>query len=380
MSSPVLTEGDSVPLLLSRPLAPDSGLLQAHIAAMAANARYSNMGPLHDMLREALGAHLGAPHLALMANATLGLMLALRALKVGGEVITTPFTFAASAHAISWAGATPVFVDVEPGGVNIDAEAIAAAITPRTEAILAVHAFGLPCDCAALQKIATQHGLALVFDAAHAFDLRQNDQPIHRWGDATVYSTHATKLFHTAEGGVVVSRDAEINTAVQQLANFGFHAPGQASAIGLNAKMSEMHAALGLAVLPQVAQERAARVALRETYSRALAGVADITLLAATDDCTDSAQFLACRVADSRPESTRDEIVDDLHANGIDARAYFNPLSSSFPHYRDSGSVRFPLPHAKSAAKRVFCLPFHSGVSPRHVDSIARIIATHLSA
>jgi dTDP-4-amino-4,6-dideoxygalactose transaminase len=366
-------------LPLSRPIQPAPDVLQAHMAAMAVSARYSNMGPCHDALRSALRTHLGAPHLALVANATLGLMLALRALKVGGEVITTPFTFAASAHAISWTGATPVFVDVEPGGENIDPAQVAAAISPRTEAILAVHAFGLPCDGVELERIASRHGLALVFDGAHAFDLRRRGEPIHRWGDATVYSAHATKLFHTAEGGMVVARSAGLAASIERLANFGFHAPGQAAEIGLNAKMSEVHAAVGLAVLPRVAEELAARLALRAAYERALAGMPELRLIAPPQDCTDTAQFLACRVADAQPADARDRLVEDLHAGGFDARAYFSPLSSEFPHYRARGGPVFPLAQAERASRRVLCLPFHSGVTAADVDAIAGIIGRRLS-
>ena len=365
-------------LPLSRPIQPAPDVLQAHLAAMAVNARYSNAGPCHDSLRAALATHLSAPHLALLANATLGLMLALRALKVGGEVITTPFTFAASAHAISWTGATPVFVDVEPGGVNIDPARVDAAITPRTEAILAVHAFGLPCDGAELERIASEHGLALVFDAAHAFDLRQQGEPVHRWGDASVYSAHATKLFHTAEGGVVVSRSADLNARIERLGNFGFHAPGEASEIGLNAKMSEVHAAIGLAVLPRVAEERDARLALRAAYAKALAAIPALGLISPPEDCSDTAQFFACRIADDQPAGVRDRIITDLHASGIDARAYFSPLLSSFAHYRGSNGLALPLPHAEAASRRVLCLPFHSGVSAGDVNRSARIIANDL--
>jgi dTDP-4-amino-4,6-dideoxygalactose transaminase len=265
---------------------------------------------------------------------------------------------------------------VEPGGVNIDAARVAAAISPRTEAILAVHAFGLPCDGVELERIASQHGLALVFDAAHAFDLRQKGEPIHRWGDASVYSTHATKLFHTAEGGVVVSRSADLNAHIERLSNFGFHAPGEASEIGLNAKMSEVHAAVGLAVLPRVAQERNARLALRAAYAKALTAIPALQLISPPEDCTDTAQFFACRVVSDQPAGARDRIITDLHASGIDARAYFSPLLSSFPHYRDS--LAFPLPHAEAASGRVLCLPFHSGVSAEDVDRIARVIGKHL--
>jgi dTDP-4-amino-4,6-dideoxygalactose transaminase len=319
----------------------------------------------------------------------------------GGEVITTPFSFAASVQAIEWAGATPVYVDIDADTMTIDPSAVEAAITPQTRAILAVHIYGMPCDVRALERVAKRHGVALIFDAAHAFDTRIEGVPIHRFGDATVYSTHASKLFHTGEGGLLVCNDAGKQLAAERMSNFGFDGSGDAVCSGTNAKMSELHAAMGLSILPEIEAERSARAALRLQYANALGALPGIRLVSIPLGVRDSLQYAALRVVDaskigqarqqtalgkaSIALSQRDAIHDCLIRHGIGTRKYFYPLCNSFSYQTRSGGASISrsqraLTHARSAADTVLCLPFHSGVREHAVHAIATLIKRTLNS
>ncbi len=366
-------------VLVARSVAPDAVLLAQYIAEMSRTSRFSNYGPLHEALRVNLQNTLSADRVGLFSSATAALITVLRALDVSGEVITTPFTFAATPHAITWAGATPVFADIDGDSLTLDPARVEAAITPRTSAILAVHIYGMPCDVAALEDIAARHRLKLVFDAAHAFGTRANDVPIHRWGDASVYSTHASKLFHTGEGGVLVCRDEALALRAERLQNFGLDADGVPSEAGVNSKMSEIQAALGLSVLPHVAAERAARRRLAQRYAQSLSSIAGLRAFALPDDVEHSLQYFAVRMsgaARSDGLTRRDAALNFLAAHNIHARRYFYPLCSEFPHYRALVSAqRENLPNAVSAANEMLCLPFHGGVSDAAQHAIAALLA-----
>ncbi len=369
--SPAL--GVRVPV--ARSIEPDRNILLQHIDTMCASRRFSNFGPIHEALRARLCEWLDADRLGLFSSATSALTVALRAHRVSGEVITTPFSFAASAQVIEWAGAVPVFVDIDPVSLTIDPARVEAAITPKTSAILAVHTYGVPCDVKALEDIAARHQLALIFDAAHAFDARIDSTPIHRFGNATIYSTHASKLFHTGEGGVLVCSDEAMQRRCDRMANFGFDGSGDALECGTNAKMSELHAATGLAVLPKVNAERAARSALRYEYTSALHGIDGISLIAPPIHVKDSLQYLAIRVKSEAPETDnriRNIICERLLLLGLESRKYFSPLCTDFS-YSPKVTVRISgeLPVAKRAVHQVLCLPFHSGVDRDTVSVIA---------
>jgi dTDP-4-amino-4,6-dideoxygalactose transaminase len=362
---------------VARSIEPDRETLMRYIDAMCASRRFSNFGPIHEELRDRLRNLLDADQLGLYSSATSALTIALRALGVSGEVITTPFSFAASAQVIEWAGATPVFVDIDPISLTIDPTLVEAAITPNTTAILAVHIYGVPCDVRALEDIAKRHRLKLIFDAAHAFDTRINEVPIHRFGDATIYSTHASKLFHTGEGGVLVCRDASVQQRCERMSNFGFDGSGDALECGTNAKMSELHAATGLAVLPRVTAERTARSVLRKQYEHALADIDGITLIAPPNGVKDSLQYFAIRVAAKSTHdknSSRDYIYQCLIEYGVESRKYFYPLCTEFSYSPASkGATSLLLPAAKRASSEVLCLPFHSAVSDDTVTTIASL-------
>ena len=349
-----------------------------HIAEMSLTSRFSNYGPLHEALRANVQSTLSADRVSLFSSATAALVTVLRALDVSGEVITTPFTFAATPHAITWAGATPVFADIDRDALTLDPARVEAAITPRTTAIVAVHIYGMPCDVAALEDIAARHRLKLVFDAAHAFGTRISDVPIHRWGDATVYSTHASKLFHTGEGGVLVCRDEGVAHRAERLQNFGLDADGVPNEAGVNSKLSEIQAALGLSVLPHVAAERVARQRLAQRYLQSLSCVAGLKVFALPGNVAHSLQYFAVRVSGNAlndGRARRDAAQNVLASHNIYARRYFFPLCSEFPHYQALRSAqRENLPNAVSAANEMLCLPFHGGVSDTAQYAIASLL------
>jgi dTDP-4-amino-4,6-dideoxygalactose transaminase len=366
------------PLHVARSVAPDSALLLAHIEAMARTARYSNFGPCHDALAALLETELNADRVLLFSSATSALITALRALDITGEVITTPFTFAGTAHAISWAGATPVFADIDGLDMTIDPAQVEAAITPRTQAILAVHIYGIPCQVDALADIATRHGLKLIYDAAHAFATCIADVPVHGFGDATVYSLHASKLFHTGEGGALVCRSPALQSTCNRLQNFGFDGDGEIAGLGCNAKLSELQAALGLSVYPQIAAEREARLDIRRAYERALRGIAHVELVALPSAVNSSHQYLVVRVQGSETGtglSNRDRVYHVLKQHQICARRYFYPLCSEFAHYANGPSATTTnLPNALRISREVLCLPLHSGVTAAAIDDICFLI------
>jgi dTDP-4-amino-4,6-dideoxygalactose transaminase len=247
-------------LSVTVPIVPDFDVFASYARRAFEGKRFTNGGPLVSTLELRLREILGARYLVLLSNGTLALELALRALTLKGEIITTPFTFCASTQSIVWAGATPVFADIDPVNLTVDPAAIEAAITPRTEAILAVHVYGRLCDFEAIESIARKHGLAVIYDGAHAFNTSWRGKSIGNYGNATTYSFHATKLFHTAEGGAVETSDSALATKISSLRNFGIESEDVITQCGSNAKMSELSAAMGLAVLSKVGEEHTAEL------------------------------------------------------------------------------------------------------------------------
>ncbi len=363
---------------VARSVAPNLDLLGSLLERIVAEARYSNFGVLHQDYTESLGRELRCEQPVLFANATMALTTVLRALNVSGEVITTPFSFAASAHAISWAGARPVFCDVDASTLTLDAERVEAAITPQTTAILPVHIYGQPCDHEALKRVADKHGIPLVYDAAHAFGTCVLGEPIHAWGHATVYSLHGSKLAHCGEGGVLVANNDRLRVACEVMQNFGITTESTVELCGSNGKLPETSAALGLAVLPGVTRERELRAELRIRYSRAMADIEGVKTFELPTSVTQSEQYFAIRLESddfAGADLRRDAAFNLLRNHNVHARRYFYPLCSEFPHYRqhaDASPDNLPVSHR--AASEILCLPFHSDVSDRCVEDIAFLI------
>jgi dTDP-4-amino-4,6-dideoxygalactose transaminase len=359
-------------LLVSQPVVPDFEKFTSYLRSSFDQKRFTNGGPLQSLLELRLRELTAARNLCLVTNGTVAISLALQALGIKGEVITTPFTFCASSHAITQSGAQEVFVDVNGTSLTIDPSQIEAAITPRTEAILGVHVYGQPCDVEAIQAIADRHGLAVIYDGAHAFNTSYKGKPIGHFGNATTYSFHATKLFHTGEGGAIETNDHTLADKIRLLRNFGIESEEVISECGINGKMSELSAALGLAVLDCIGEEHAARSALRLRYEELLGDVPGVTICTTSED-TRTGLYFIIRVDVSNDHGLRDRLQAGLKSHGILSRRYFYPLTSEAPFYRDRHNP-VDTPVAFSASREVLALPFHGSITEKDALRISRAI------
>jgi dTDP-4-amino-4,6-dideoxygalactose transaminase len=323
----------------------------------------TNGGPFHQQLEQALCEYLGVQYISLFANGTLALVTALQALRITGEVITTPYSFVATAHSLLWNGIKPVFVDIDPNTLNLDPTKIEAAITPQTTAIMPVHCYGHPCDVESIQKIADTYGLKVLYDAAHAFGVQVNDGSVLRYGDLSVLSFHATKVFNTFEGGAIVCPDAKTKLRIDQLKNFGFVDEVTVVAPGINGKMCELNAAFGLLQLKHIDDAINHRKVIDEIYRNALRNIKGIRCVQDAGEKVANYAYFPIMVEADFPLS-RDELFQKLREHNIYARRYFYPLLSSFPMYRGLRSA-YPenLPLAHKAASEVICLPIYPTLS-----------------
>jgi len=358
----------------THPLLPPLDKLQTLLEEVWSEGWLTNRGRQHDRLEAALKGTLRCKNLSLFCNGTMALLLGLRALRLKGEVITTPFTFPATVHAIEWAGLTPVFCDIDPQTHGLDPKRVEEAITDKTCAILALHAYGIPCDVQALEQIARKHGLKLIFDAAHAFGTEVNGIPIGHFGDMSMFSFHATKLFHTAEGGALVFRDDSLASQLQLLQNFGIQSEDHVVLSGINGKMNEIQAVLGLCVLEQLDEERSKRKAIATSYQSRLADVPGVISVQPGPEVKSSYQYFPIRIGAGALRS-RDEVFSIMREAGIHARRYFHPLCSHADCYVDLPSA-LPenLPHATRAAQEILCLPFYGGLSDLDLQRVCEII------
>jgi len=366
----------SEPVYVTRPLLPPLAAVMARLEAVWRTQQLTNIGAQHDQLESALRAYLGVRELSLFTNGTVALITAIRALGLSGEVLTTPFTFPATPHALSWSGITPVFCDIDPFTLNLDPAAVERAVTGRTSGILAVHVYGNPCDVEGLARIADRHGLKIIYDAAHAFGTCVNGRGIGNFGDLTMFSFHATKLFHTAEGGALACGDAALKARIDDLRNFGIHGPDAVQAIGLNGKMSELQAALGLCVLESVAEELGQRRRLLARYRERVGAIDGMAWLHGLNgDADTSCQYAVIRVDAARFGCSRDALHRELQAYNVFTRKYFSPLCSHYDCYRDLPSARASnLPVATRAVQEVLCMPLYGGLAESDVDRICDMI------
>ncbi|MAE51804.1 MAG: aminotransferase [Micavibrio sp.] len=333
----------------------------------------TNGGALHQELETALEKRFGGLQVSLFNNATIGLMAACAALDLKGEVITTPFSFIATAHSLLWNSLTPVFVDIDPHSLNIDPAKVEAAITDKTSAIMAVHCYGHPCDVEAIEAIAKKHNLKVIYDAAHAFDLECHCGNILQHGDISVLSFHATKVFNTFEGGAIVCKDPALKTRIEQFKNFGIVDDEHIGQTGLNGKMSEAHAAMGLAQLPHMDEYRKGRARVDALYRCELADVKGIKLLHSGAKTPNYAYFPVL-ITDECPIS-RDALYDLLKDHNIIARRYFYPLISDFPMYQAlPSSAPDNLPIAQKASSQILCLPIYPDLSEAEQMRVINVI------
>jgi dTDP-4-amino-4,6-dideoxygalactose transaminase len=334
----------------------------------------TNGGPFHQQLEQALCEYLGVEHISLFANGTLALVTAIQALNLTGEVITTPYSFVATAHSLLWNGIKPVFVDIDPDTLNLDPAKIEAAITPHTTAIMPVHCYGHPCDVEAIQKVADKYNLSVIYDAAHGFGVHDQGGSLLRHGDLSVLSFHATKVFNTFEGGAIVCPEAKIKLRIDQLKNFGFVDEVTVTIPGINGKMSELNAAIGLLQLKHVNQEISRRKEIDSTYRELLKDVKGISCLWAASRKMANYSYFPILV-ESDYLLNRDALYQRLKEQSIFARRYFYPLISDFPMYRGMPSARREnLPVATDAASKVLCLPIYPALTKHDQKRIVHLI------
>lgn len=335
----------------------------------------TNGGQFHQQLEQALCDYLGVEYLALFANGTIALVTALQALKISGEVITTPYSFVATAHSLLWNGIKPVFVDIDPDTLNLDPGKIKAAITPETTAILPVHVYGHPCDTEAIQRVADKHNLKVIYDAAHAFGVQEQGGSVLKHGDLSVLSFHATKVFNTFEGGAIICPDAKTKKHVDQLKNFGFVNETTVVASGINGKMSEINAAFGLLQLKYIDQAISLRRKVDEKYRNELNGLKGIRCLGGGVECVRNYSYFPILVG-SDYSISRNDLYLKLRESGIFARRYFYPLISDFSMYAKlSSAARSNLPVASAVADAIICLPIHPSLSEKDQMRIVSVIS-----
>lgn len=360
---------------VTQPFLPPLAEFLPYLEKIWDNKWLTNNGPFHRQLEAALCDFLGVAHISLFANGTLGLITALQALRVAGEVITSPYSFVATAHALLWNGNQPVFADIDPETMNLDPERVEAAITPQTTAILAVHCYGRPCDTERIEKLADMYGLKVIYDAAHAFGVRRADGSILNRGDLSVLSFHATKVFTTFEGGAIVCPDLKMKQRIDFLKNFGFADEVTVVAAGINGKMSEIAAAFGLLQLKRIDEVFAKRAAIDARYREAFDGIEGIRCISEADGVTANYSYFPVLVGEKYPLS-RDALYAKLRDHGILARRYFYPLITDFPMYRGMPSAaRANLPVAAKVASEVLCLPIYPALQPDDQRKIVSLVA-----
>jgi len=364
------------PIYVTRPLLPPLEALTARLEQVWAARWLTNAGEQHEQLARAIRGYLQVPEVSLFNNGTIALLAAVRALGMRGEVITTPFTFPATPHAISWSGATPVFCDIDPVTMTLDPKRVEALITAKTTGILAVHVYGIPCDVTALQAIADRYGLKVVYDAAHAFGTKIDGVGIGNFGDASMFSFHATKLFHSAEGGALTSRSGVSQTAFEHLKNFGILNQEEVDVVGINGKMNELQAALGLVVLEHVAEEVRRRLAIIARYRERLGLLEGLALMPEPAGVESSCQYFVIRIDRLAFGCSRDVVFDRLKAYNVLARKYFYPLCTDYACYRElPSSAPGVLPVATEAVGQVLCLPLYGTLALAEVDRICDMIS-----
>jgi len=363
------------PIYVTQPYLPPLEEFLPFLEKIWDNKVLTNGGPFHQQLEEALCEYLGVEYISLFTNGTIALVTALQALRVTGEVITTPYSFVATSHALLWHGIKPVFADIDPNTLNLDPAKIEAAITPQTTAIMPVHCYGHPCDVDAIQKIADNYNLKVIYDAAHAFGVQDTGGSVLRHGDLSVLSFHATKVFNTFEGGAVVCPDAKTKQRIDQLKNFGIVNESTVVAPGINGKMSEFNAAFGVLQLKYIDQASLLRKHVDAAYRDLLQSVKGIRCLNDAGEKVANYSYFPILVDADYPIS-RDDLYQRLKDNGIYPRRYFYPLISDFPMYRGFLSAhRENLPVATAAAQQVLCLPIYPDLDISVAGEIARFIA-----
>lgn len=361
-------------IFVTSPLLPNLNEFTFYLEKIWENKQLTNAGPFHQQLENELASYLGVEHLCLFSNGTLALLTALQALRVTGEVITTPYSFVATSHSLLWNNLKPVFVDIDPTTCNLDPDKIIAAITPETTAILPVHCYGIPCDTDKIQSIADMYGLRVIYDAAHAFGVKKNGVSILKEGDLSILSFHATKVFNTIEGGAIICPDKKTKARIDYLKNFGFCDETTIVATGINGKMNEVQAAFGLLQLKSIDKALSERKIIADYYYSRLSGVPGISFLHPEEDVEWNYAYFPIFINNDYGIK-RDELYSMLKGEGIYTRRYFYPLISTFPMYRSFASSESEnLKIATNKSEQILCLPIYPGLEEKSLDAIVNFI------
>lgn len=364
------------PILVTSPLLPSLEELTPLLQEIWDSKWVTNNGSFHQRLEKELAEYLKVPFISLFTNGTLPLITALQALRITGEVITTPYSFVATTHSLWWNGIKPVFVDIDPATFNIDPKKIEAAITPNTTAIMPVHCYGRPCDIRAIQDIADKYGLKVIYDAAHAFGVEQDGESVLNAGDISTLSFHATKVYNTIEGGAMIMHDEKMKTRIDQLKNFGFVNETTVVAPGINSKMDEIRAAIGLLNLQHVDTAIEKRGKVADAYRKVLREVPGIKVFEDISGVRHNYAYFPILVDAEKYGMTRDQLYFKMQEQKVYGRRYFYPLISEFSTYSGLASATHQnLPNACRIADSVICLPMHPNLSEADVEKIIKIIA-----
>ena len=363
-------------IYVTRPVFPTIEEVTAKLQDIWAAQWLTNNGPQHSMLEKELTQFLKVPYLSLFNNGTIALMVACQSLRLSGEVITTPFTFAATPHVLSWNNITPIFCDIDAETMNIDADKIESMITPHTTAILAVHVFGTPCNVEKIQEVSDRYGLKVVYDAAHAFGVEIGNKGIGNFGDISMLSFHATKLYHTVEGGALVHKDKNLKQRIDLLKNFGIKNEEEIVMPGINGKLDEVRAAIGRIMLNYVADENQRRMNLHKIYNEELSNVEGLKLMPnVAENVKRNYQYYVIRIDEKIFGRTRDEVYDEFKNYNVYTRKYFHPLCSDYTCYRQLNSARAEnLPVANIVGKQVLSMPMYGELSEDAVRKICAIL------
>lgn len=362
-------------ITVTSPLLPDLDEFNEMLKQIWENKWITNNGSFHKQLEKELASYLKVPYISLFTNGTLPLITALQALRISGEVITTPYSFVATTHALWWNGIKPVFVDIDPTTGNIDPEKIEAAITPRTTAIMPVHVYGKPCDTKRIQEIADNYGLKVIYDAAHAFGVEVNGESILNAGDMSTLSFHATKVYNTIEGGAMIMQDERTKKRIDYLKNFGFANETTVVGPGINSKMDEIRSAYGLLNLKQVDAAIEARHQVATKYRMALRDVKGVTFYDDMPGVKHNYSYFPIFINAEKYGMSRDELYFKMKEQNVLGRRYFYPLISEFSTYRGLESAKPEnLPNAHKLANSVICLPMHHALSEEDINRILKVI------
>ena len=362
-------------ITVTTPLLPNLDEFNALLKEIWDSKWITNNGSFHQQLEKELAEYLKVPYISLFTNGTLPLLTALQALRITGEVITTPYSFVATTHSIWWNGCKPVFVDIDPATGNIDPDAIESAITNKTTAIMPVHVYGKPCDVKRIKEIADKYGLKVIYDAAHAFGVEVDGESILNAGDMSTLSFHATKVYNTLEGGALVVHDADMKKRIDYLKNFGFAGETSVVAPGINSKVDEVRAAYGILNLRQVDAAIEARHQVAIKYREALRPVEGITFMDDMPGVKHNYSYFPIFVDAEKYGMTRDELYEKMRSHNVLGRRYFYPLISTFSTYRGLPSAAPEnLPKAHQVADSVICLPMHHELSDGDVDRVLELI------